>query len=252
MTGPLFDIVIPTYNAEDWIETCVASVLNQSAGHLIRSITVLDDASTDGTARKAQVALSQAERTRIVTNPVRVGALQNLVTYHKGRTSEITVRVDGDDYLEPEALAVVSEAYDKARTVATYGGAVVCPTGAPYPIIRHENVFPGRWIFSNMMTWRQDLWQRAIMRYPECFDAFPWKDAPGGNPASDPSLFLPMVKVAFDEGLAVRPTYGRLYVWRYHPLNEQVRRRPDQIHAEKMAFEAIERSDRIRADGLTA
>ena len=47
---PLYSIIVPTYNAEGTIETCLSAFKNQSIPKEDYEVIVVDDGSTDGTA----------------------------------------------------------------------------------------------------------------------------------------------------------------------------------------------------------
>ena len=55
-------VIIPAYNAGDFLSTAVQSVLNQSHRNL--ELLIIDDASTDATGQLAQVFAAQDARVR--------------------------------------------------------------------------------------------------------------------------------------------------------------------------------------------
>lgn len=60
----MFSVVVPAYNAESTIGSCLEALLNQSLPREQYEIIVVDDGSTDGTAgvvRKYPVRLIQQE-----------------------------------------------------------------------------------------------------------------------------------------------------------------------------------------------
>lgn len=246
---PFFDIVVPFHGGGEWLATCLASISGQTAG-LIRSVTVYDDASRDGTTPSKE----SLGRFSLVVKPQQTGAFESIKEFHRqlrsgqallGRPPGVTVRVDGDDYLLPGALEKVMDEYAKPKTVATYGGLVVHPLGHATDPIRHGGIYLERWIFSALMTWHQDLWQLANEFYPECFGPYEGGD-PGGHPASDVAYFLPMFKLALEHEWKVRLTYPPTYAWRSHEGNEQHRRRDEQIACERAVYLAIRKADAAR------
>lgn len=54
---PRVSVIIPAYNAESYVETCVQSALNQS--YTDREVIVVNDGSTDSTAEKLEPLLEQ-------------------------------------------------------------------------------------------------------------------------------------------------------------------------------------------------
>jgi len=46
--NPIFSIIIPIYNLENYIEKCISSILNQSFNRI--EVVLIDDGSTDSSA----------------------------------------------------------------------------------------------------------------------------------------------------------------------------------------------------------
>ena len=97
--GPLFSILIPTYNVEPWIGRCLDSVLGQTYGDL--EVRVHDDGSCDGTLEAvARHSDGRVVVTRSDRNEGTMDALRRLKDF-RGR---YVLYVDGDDELAPDAL----------------------------------------------------------------------------------------------------------------------------------------------------
>ena len=98
---PLVSVVIPAYNAEQYVDGCLDSVRNQTYSNL--EIIFVDDGSTDDTHKKANEHADEDERIRIIkqTNQFAGVARNNGMSLAKGKYLYF---FDVDDTLEPCAL----------------------------------------------------------------------------------------------------------------------------------------------------
>lgn len=69
--GPLVSVIMPAWNAEEWIAMAVGSILQQSWRNL--ELIVVDDASSDGTWAALQTLAARDKRLKIRRNKVNVG-----------------------------------------------------------------------------------------------------------------------------------------------------------------------------------
>jgi len=96
-------IIIPAFNVAPWLSDAIRSVLSQS--YRDRSLVVVDDGSADATARVAATFCDP--RIHLIRQPNRgVSSARNrgLATV----TADAILFLDGDDWLAPEALAILS------------------------------------------------------------------------------------------------------------------------------------------------
>lgn len=105
-----FSVVIPAFNAEKTIRKCLDSILNQT--HCNFEVVVIDDGSTDGTAK-------------IVSNYVKLDPRVKLFKYENAGVSEARHRgiinanghyivfVDSDDEVNPELLEKLAKVIKK-------------------------------------------------------------------------------------------------------------------------------------------
>lgn len=104
---PLVSIVVPAYNVEGYIETCLRSLLSQTL-HDIEVICV-DDASTDGTGRIVQELSKSDSRLHYFRNERN---LNLFATRHVGvarTTGTYVTFLDADDEFEPETCEKLVE-----------------------------------------------------------------------------------------------------------------------------------------------
>lgn len=102
MRQPLASVIIPAYNAERFLHAAVESVLAQTHQNL--EVFIVDDGSTDGTARIAAEFARRDPRVRVLTQAnAGVGAARNrgIAEAH----GEFIAPLDADDFWFPEKLA---------------------------------------------------------------------------------------------------------------------------------------------------
>lgn len=101
MAEPLVSIVVPVHNAERTIERCLTSIRNQSYGNI--EVLVINDGSTDHTARVLDRFTKRDERFRIIhKNNTGVSHSRNVgIDRAAGKYIQF---VDGDDWLVKKAV----------------------------------------------------------------------------------------------------------------------------------------------------
>jgi glycosyltransferase involved in cell wall biosynthesis len=121
-------VVIPAYNVAPWLADAIRSVLTQT--YQDWSLIVVDDGSTDATPEIA-AAFADDPRIQLIRQPNQgVSAARN--TGLSAVSAEAILFLDADDWLTPDALAMLSETLaDCPRAVAAAAGyARVSPGGA--------------------------------------------------------------------------------------------------------------------------
>lgn len=104
---PLVSILIPAFNAQDWIADTIRSALAQTWQH--KEIIVVDDGSTDQTVAVARRFASQ--NVTVVTQPNQGAAAARNHAYALSRGDYIQW-LDADDILSPDKIA---KQMDKAK-----------------------------------------------------------------------------------------------------------------------------------------
>ena len=72
----LFNIVVPLFNAEKYIEKCLNSIIKQSYKNF--HVQIVDDCSTDSSYDIASSICNKHKNFEIIKNPRRLGALNNI------------------------------------------------------------------------------------------------------------------------------------------------------------------------------
>jgi glycosyltransferase involved in cell wall biosynthesis len=144
MTAPV-SVVTPFYNTEAYLAQAIASVLAQTRGDF--EYILVDNQSTDGSARIAAEFAARDPRIRVVRTPRFLGQIANysfaLTQISAG--SRWCKMVQADDWILPTCLAemvAVGESSPRVGMVASFtlDGTEVKGSGLPVD----RSVFPGR------------------------------------------------------------------------------------------------------------
>lgn len=171
---PKVSVLLPVHNGADYVESAVRSVMEQTLRDL--EILIVDDASTDGTAKI--IARLAAEDPRIRVESLRENhrlprALNHGLDLCRG---EYVARMDADDLCEPRRLEVQTAYLDAHPEVTLIGCSVIRIDGDGKPFqtsVRAQDPFATRWMCRFVMPFRHPtfLFRRAEMdlRYdPDC------------------------------------------------------------------------------------
>ena len=116
-----FSIIIPVYNVEKYLRECLDSVLNQSLPDW--EAICVNDGSKDGSATILEEFVQKDARVKVISQPNGgLSAARN--TGLKAAGGEYVLFLDSDDWLEPQALAVLASNLD--------GEDMLCFSGRRY------------------------------------------------------------------------------------------------------------------------
>ena len=96
-TTPLVSIIIPAYNAEDYIGECLSSITNQTYHNL--EIIVVDDGSTDTTPRIVRDFCTLDQRVSLIQQQNQYASVA-CNTGMDAATGEYFLLLDADDFFE--------------------------------------------------------------------------------------------------------------------------------------------------------
>ena len=107
-----FNIVVPVFNAEKYIEKCISSIIKQN--YINYKVQIVDDCSTDSTYEFAASMITNRKNFSIFRNSRRQGSLKNIFnllnTHIEEPSKTIDVLIDGDDYLySGDVLNIIKE-----------------------------------------------------------------------------------------------------------------------------------------------
>ena len=161
----LFNIIVPVFNSEKYIEKCINSIIKQSYKNF--QVKIVDDCSTDSTFEIASKICSNYKNFDIFKNSRRLGALNNISNCLgfslKDASKTIDILIDGDDYLYScDVLSIIYEKYLETNCLITYGSHLSSKgvQGKKYPwLIRNFNLYRKYfWYASHLRTFRHDLY----------------------------------------------------------------------------------------------
>ena len=102
MTKPLISVILPVYNVEAYLESCVKSLLAQTYENL--ELLIVDDGSGSVCAELCDALKTTDERITVYHKPN--GGLSDARNFGLERArGEFVAFVDSDDFVDPEYLA---------------------------------------------------------------------------------------------------------------------------------------------------
>ena len=226
----LFNIVVPLFNSEKYIEKCLNSIVKQSYKRF--QVQVIDDCSSDSSYDIATSICQDKKNFKVFRNNRRLGALHNIFNLLNTRIKEpsktIDLIIDGDDYLySSDVLNIVEEKYIQTNCLITYGSHISSKgvKGKKYPLlIREFNLFRKYfWYASHLKTFRHDLWlslnpQDLLNKKREYFSV-----------ACDLAIMFPLLEMAGNRQEFIREI---LYFYNEdNPISDHKIRRKEQILA---------------------
>ena len=228
----VFNIIVPVFNAEKYLEKCLNSIIKQSFSNY--QVKVVDDCSTDSSYDVAAKICANYDNFYIRKNPRRLGALNNinemLSLEIKEPSKTIDILLDGDDYLySGDVLNIIYEKYLNTNCLITYGSHLSSHgvQGKKYPwFIRKFNLYRKYfWYASHLRTFRHDLW--LSVNPNDLLD----KNGQYFSVAWDLAIMYPMLEMAGNRQEFVKDL---LYVYNdQNPISDHKIRRREQISVAK-------------------
>jgi len=165
-------VIISTRNAEEYIDKCFQSVLNQDYPDF--EVIFVDAESSDKTFEIAKSYESKYSNLKCIRNEIRKYQVENFIlTVGLSKPKSIIVSVDADDYLKHDmVLHRVNSEYNKYDCWISFGTYEHCN---PYgDVSKHYHAFPNdviknksfrnyKWISSHLRSWRKELFEKIKM-----------------------------------------------------------------------------------------
>lgn len=197
-----FTIVIPFFNAEEWISKCLESVLAQTVEDF--HCVVADDASTDRSYEICQSLIGEDSRFKLVRNERNLGALENIYTATLEHNpvkdpDSVVIHLDGDDWFHgADVLSTLENYYQSPDCWMTYGSYMNLSDGkrgaysqeVPQEVVKSRGFRQHRWCTSHLRTYRLGLF-RQIQRK----DLVDWLGR-FYRRATDHALMFPMLEMS--------------------------------------------------------
>jgi len=192
-----FIVIVPVYNARNYIEHCLESILMQDYDNF--ELCVMDDCSNDGTWEPI-VGINNLyyKKMNICRNDYRIGSpLANLakaIEVFALDDEDIIVTVDGDDTLAHNSvLSDLNEVYQDPMVWMTYGQFVPlsCAYGPYCKPIPDTRIYrkKEKWLASHLRTFKRHLWDKI--------DDTDLRDIDGQyfRPAGDVAVMYPIIEM---------------------------------------------------------
>ncbi|MBE8954677.1 MAG: glycosyltransferase family 2 protein [Quinella sp. 2Q5] len=123
---PTVSVIIPMYNSERYIGSCVASVLNQTLKNL--EVVCVDDCSTDNTVKIVSEMAQKDNRIRLIRHGRNSGAAgQPRNTGMRMSRGKYIGFLDSDDMYTPTAMAELVEVAEKFQADVVHTEQVYFP-----------------------------------------------------------------------------------------------------------------------------
>ena len=168
MKTDLISVLVPIYNAGDWLRNCLESIASQSYESL--EAILVDDGSTDGSRELCEQFCGRDGRFRLIRQENSgVSVARNAAL--DAAQGQYVFFLDADDYLAPQALQILYDAlrsgpYDMAtaeyRNIGCTEDAVAPETSTSIRILTGADCIHGCFFCSDM-RWRV-VWNHLIPR----------------------------------------------------------------------------------------
>lgn len=173
MNSPLISIVLPVYNAGQWIATALSSTLD-AAGHTHAEIIIVDDGSTDASAQLVETWAHKADtvRIRLIRQESNRGIVDTLNRGLDAASGRYIARMDADDVCVPERF--VRQLAYLNMTGADICGSWFTEFGQGIPrVVRwphHEPELKAAMLFQNTLC------HPTVMVKREVFDRYRYRE----------------------------------------------------------------------------
>ena len=122
---PTVDVVVSTFNEEDYLARCLDAVLGQDYPSDRFRVLLIDGGSTDGTLELARRYAAEDDRLEVIADGRRRNLPESLNLARDGATAELVAKIDAHGYPEPDFLRFAAEGFSAG------GDRVACVGGRP-------------------------------------------------------------------------------------------------------------------------
>lgn len=158
-------IVTTLYNAENYVERCLGSLMGQTYKNFTCYIT--DDLSTDRSVELVKKMIFNDNRFVLIENTVKMyqpGNYDQVIRNNPNiKDNDIIVEVDGDDWLpDSNTLKRIADVYEDENIWIANGSFKYStgPMGFSSKQTNFENLRNTRFTASHIRTWRAFLWRK--------------------------------------------------------------------------------------------
>lgn len=211
-------IVTTLYNAEDYVERCIGSLMGQKYRDFKCYIT--DDISTDKSVEKVKNMINGDDRFILIENKEKLyqpGNYDQVIRYNKDiDDNEVIVEVDGDDWLpDSKTLSRIAEVYSDNNVWIANGSFRYSngATGFASEQAITDDLRKSRFTASHIRTWRAFLWRKIKQEDLKDENGIYWKVT------GDLAFMYPMLEMAGQEHYKFMTDVNYIYN-EQNPLND--------------------------------
>tara|TARA_Y100000389_G_scaffold312_1_gene287 strand:+ start:9164 stop:9883 length:720 start_codon:yes stop_codon:yes gene_type:complete len=191
-------ILTTLYNAENYIERCINSIISQNYTDFKCYIT--DDMSTDNSVNIVKNVILNDDRFILIENTKKLyqpGNYDQVIRHNKSiDDNEIIIEVDGDDWLpDPHVFDRVKNIYEN-QDIWLANGSFIYSDGRPgfaAPPNNIDNIRHEFFTASHLRTWRAFLWRNIEEDYLKDSNGNYWEVA------GDLAFMYPMIEMSGPE-----------------------------------------------------
>lgn len=118
----MVSVCIPAFNAEDYINDALISLLNQSYNNI--EIIILDDCSTDNTVEIINSYLSLFNDIKFIKNDINIGYLESFNKLLSHTNGEYICFLDADDWISKDKILLQVEFLNKNKDIGAVGTSI--------------------------------------------------------------------------------------------------------------------------------
>lgn len=195
---PLISIITPTYNHEDFISTCIDSVLEQDYPNWEQII--IDDGSTDSTGKI--ISKYNDERIKYIKQDNK-GILNLHENYNKAlkiSKGALIAILEGDDFWPPDKLSKQLISFKDPEIVLSWGNSYVTNKNGDITELFRRNVFksnvsiPGNLFLKKLFLHRGFITACTVMCKKESLVQIGGFKQPENNPCVDHPTWLQLTE----------------------------------------------------------
>lgn len=221
----LFSVVIPVYNAENYLKKCIESILKQSFKDV--EIILIDDGSTDKSGAICEAAAKKNKNIRVIHQKKNFGVARSRNAGIGAAVGEYIIFVDSDDYLFGGCLEKIAKLIKtKAGTDLIIGKFKCVPEkGGGYSLDHNYD----KTAFSGNKPDRVVAHINVINRTGEAFSGVCWRYIIRRSFVKKNKIYFLPLKVHEDQVFAARVLCLAKSIALYNDLFYCYRTRPDSI-----------------------
>lgn len=116
----MISVIVPIYNGEKYLDSCVESILEQSYKDF--ELILVDDASTDRTGIICDAYGDKDKRIKVIHQMVNLGSVQARMTGLDNAVGEYLIFIDCDDWIDDDFFKIAVEKMECFKTdIYIYG-----------------------------------------------------------------------------------------------------------------------------------